>query len=200
MAVHAESSIQLNTIPAYTSLLGGHFYYKSTNATLEHPTPPSANIIQDNRTLSNPSTWGYNTHIAANGIKLRYNEIDLSAWSADNGLQLYYPVKTGGIITGSQLGAQFTANSLDFYKPGGENASASLDLTGLNIVEGSIKLGTAQIEYFHSRDREVDLNKQYYIRTGTGTQDDPYVYEQVSNIPTGTIMDILAHKLVGLVV
>ena len=75
MAVHAESSIQLNTIPAYTSLLGGHFVYRSNGT---RPTPASANVINglDNFDSSDPSTWGYNTHIGANGIKLRYNEID----------------------------------------------------------------------------------------------------------------------------
>lgn len=164
MAVHAESSIQLNTIPAYTSLLGGHFYYKSTEATQEHPTPPSANIIEIASTPSNPSTWKYNTHIGANGIKLRYNEIDLSVWSALNGLQLYSPTVTNGVIVDNQLGAQLTSSALTFYKPGAANLTKGLELdattvkfygsnqsnpdailssTGLKLVKGGIEAGTS---------------------------------------------------------
>lgn len=164
MAVHAESSIQLNTIPAYTSLLGGHFYYKSTEATQEHPTPPSANIIEIASTPSNPSTWGYNTHIGANGIKLRFNEVDLSSWSALNGLQLYSPTVTNGVIVDNQLGAQLTSSALTFYKPGAANLTKGLELdattvkfygsnqsnpdailssTGLKLVKGGIEAGTS---------------------------------------------------------
>lgn len=161
MAVHAESSIQLNTIPAYTSLLGGHFVYRANGT---QTTPASANIIESSKYLDNPAQWKYNTHIGSNGIKLRYNEIDLSTWSASNGLQLYYPVINNGIIISSQLGAQFTAEGLNFYKPSNEiiAPSASLTSEGLNVLEGSIKLGEEKIEYFISHDREVDENKIYY--------------------------------------
>lgn len=164
MAVHAESSIQLNTIPGYTSLLGGHFVYKSTDSQ-SGLTKPSANVIQNVKVnnvdvTNDPTRWGYNTHIGANGIKLRYNEIDLSEWSAANGLKLYYPVLTNGVITNSQLGAQFTANDLSFYKPGGQTASAVLNSNGLNIAEGTITLGT--FTYQKTSDITVIAGKNYY--------------------------------------
>lgn len=161
MAVHAESSIQLNTIPAYTSLLGGHFYYKSTATTL---TPQSANVIQN--VSNSPSEWQYNTHIGSNGIKIRYNEIDLSEWSATNGLKLYYPVLTNGVITNSQLGAQFTASDLSFYKPGGQTASAVLNSNGLNIVEGSMILGSED-STTHRHPFEVNSNGSLYAIDAT---------------------------------
>ena len=47
MAVHAESNIQLNTIPAQTSLLGGHFVYFQGNTGSGGNTPASANVIAE---------------------------------------------------------------------------------------------------------------------------------------------------------
>ena len=142
MAVHAESSIQLNTIPAHTSLLGGHFIYKSTAGTQEHPTPPSANVIEIATTPSNPSTWGYNTHIGANGIKLRYNEIDLSTWT-NTGL-IFYNLGLGNTNNKS---IELNSSGLYLYRPltagesGPQPTAAQLTATGLNITEGSITLG-----------------------------------------------------------
>ena len=112
MAVHAESSIQLNTIPAYTSLLGGHFVYRANGT---QSTPASANVVESSINLSNPAQWGYNTHIGASGIKLRYNEIDLSAW---------------------------TNNSLSFYNPSTHEADAILTSNGLVLSKGGIVVGT----------------------------------------------------------
>lgn len=155
MAVHAESSIQLNTIPAYTSLLGGHFVYRSNGT---QTTPASANVINglSNFNTSSPSTWGYNTHIGANGIKLRYNEIDLSAWTG-NGLILYSPSTSSQGAPMMELSANelkfFSANNstyplmalsgqaINFYQYGSDNVAAVLSNSGLNITEGSITLG-----------------------------------------------------------
>lgn len=95
MAVHAQSNIQLNTIPAYTSLLGGHFVYR-THGT--QSTPASANVVENSINLSNPAQWGYNTHIGASGIKLRYNENDLSSWTSQ-GISIYNPITGEADIT-----------------------------------------------------------------------------------------------------
>ena len=75
-----------------TALLGGHFIYKSTTS-VSGLTPPSANVVQTIEdegidVTDNPAKWGYNTHIGANGIKLRLNETDLIHLS-ENGLNIY---------------------------------------------------------------------------------------------------------------
>lgn len=211
MAVHAESSIQLNTIPAYTSLLGGHFYYKSTNATLEHPTPQSANVIEIATTPSNPSTWGYNTHIGANGIKLRYNEITLSEW-INNCLTFYKPGTTNPSlqITGGNNAALniynpesnvktlgLDVNGLSFYGTSVSAPDVTLNADGLTLINGSIRGGVVgqdeflylspQVfsdeyeEYVLSTDTTVDETKTYYTRSG---EEGEYVYTEVSE-PTG---------------
>lgn len=140
MAIHAESNIQLNTIPAYTSLLGGHFYYKSTAGTQEHPTPPSANVIQNASNPSNPATWGYNTHIGANGIKLRYNETDLSSWTA-NELAFYQPSTSNKTLS-------LTSNGLNFYGSSTSSPDATLTNSGLKLVKGGIEAGTPNTNNF----------------------------------------------------
>ena len=101
-----------------TALLGGHFIYTSqTYGT----TPPSANVVQvieddgDDVTYI-PTAWGYNTHIGANGIRLRHNEIVLSEWNT---------------------------SGLSFYNPSTHNADVTLDTNGLNLIHGGIKAGTA---------------------------------------------------------
>ena len=118
MTVHAQINCKLTTKPAKTSLLGGHFIYRvdTRQGTL---TPSSANIVQNvsvhgQDVTDYPSQWGYNTHIGANGIKLRYNENVLSEWAT-----------TG----------------LAFYNPNTNTIAASVSSSGLNIVEGTINLG-----------------------------------------------------------
>ena len=209
MAVHAESSIQLNTIPAYTSLLGGHFIYKidTTPGTL---TPSSANIIQNSN--DNPSQWGYNTHIGANGIKLRYNETTLSEW-INNCLTFYKPGTTNPSlqVTGGNNAALniynpesnaktlgLNANGLSFYGTSVSAPDVTLNADGLTLINGSIRGGVVgqdeflylspQVfadeyeEYILSTDTEVDETKTYYTRSG---EEGEYVYTEVSE-PTGS--------------
>lgn len=141
-----------------TALLGGHFIYNTTWTT--EKTPHSANVVQyvereeQGQTIdvsSNPAQWGYNTHIGSNGIKLRYNETDLSSW---------------------------TENGIEFYNPQSHEASANLSSTGLNITEGSIQLGERIVDYFLSRDKEIKypLKKVYYLKEGDS---EPYRYVPV---------------------
>ena len=137
MAVHAETNCVLNTIPAYTSLLGGHFVYKS-NASSSGLTLPSANIIQNLH--DNPVNWGYNTNIGANGINLRYNEINLSQWST-TGLIFYLPVIQNGNVTQGYKGLEITNNAINIYNPSTHNADAILDSNGLILSKGGIKAG-----------------------------------------------------------
>ena len=117
MAVHAESSIQLSTIPAYTSLLGGHFIYNANWETAG--TPHSANIVQ---TITkngidvshSPQDWEFNTHIGANGIHLRYNEIPITTVGV-NGIELKAPILRNGLIVDTEAGIQITSDEMNFY-------------------------------------------------------------------------------------
>ena len=209
MAVHAESSIQLNTIPAYTSLLGGHFVYKSTTSP-SGLTVPSANIIENLN--DNPIQWGYNTHIGSNGIKLRYNETTLSEW-INNCLTFYKPGTTNPSlqITGGNNAALniynpknnvktlgLDANGLSFYGTSTSAPDVTLNADGLTLINGSIRGGVVgqdeflylspQVfsdeyeEYVLSTDTVVDETKTYYIRSG---EEGEYVYTEVSE-PTGS--------------
>lgn len=138
MAVHAQSNIRLNTIPAYTSLLGGHFVYKSS-ASPSGLTLPSANIIQ--KLHDNPANWEYNTNIGANGINLRYNEVVLSQWTT-NGLTFYLPASSGGVVTQGSKGLEITQSGINFYNPTSHGVDATLDSNGLTLTKGGIKVGT----------------------------------------------------------
>ena len=92
MAVHGQTEITLNTIPARTSLLGGHFIYKSTRSS-SMLTPPSANVVENVKVgnidvTDDPTQWGHNVHIGSDGIRLRYNENLLSEWDT-TGIKFY---------------------------------------------------------------------------------------------------------------
>lgn len=119
MATHAQNSITLNTIPAYTSLLGGHFRFGEGRG---------ANVVQFN--TESPQEWGYNTHVEANGIQLRYNTDVLSEW---------------------------TTSHLKFFHPNSNTADATLDVNGLITSKGGIEAGTKNTNnyiYLYSHDDE----------------------------------------------
>lgn len=209
MAVHAQTNYILTTKPAKTSLLGGHFIYRvdTTQGTL---TPSSANIIQN--AADNPQQWGYNTHIGANGIKLRYNEITLSEWKADRltfykpgtnnpSLELISGVNTALNIynpTNNTKTLGLDISGLNFYGTSTSTPDVTLNADGLTLINGSIRGGivgqdeflylSPQVyadeyeEYILSEDTEVDETKVYYIRSG---EEGEYVYTEVSE-PTGS--------------
>lgn len=113
-----------------TALLGGHFIYNTTWST--NKTPHSANVVQTILdegidVTDNPAKWGYNTHIGADGIKLRMNETDLIHLS-ENGLNIYKDGESVAVYgddsrIGKDDGAAFYINDnslLGFYmKPVG---------------------------------------------------------------------------------
>ena len=211
MAVHAESNIQLNTIPAQTSLLGGHFVYFQGNTSSGGNTPASANVIADSRYLSIPAQWGYNTHIGANGIKLRYNETTLSEWKTDRltfykpgtnnpSLELISGINTALNIynpTNNTKTLGLDTSGLNFYGTSTSTPDVTLNADGLTLINGSIRGGivgqdeflylSPQVfadeyeEYVLSEDTEVDETKVYYIRSG---EEGAYIYTEVSE-PTG---------------
>lgn len=212
MAVHAESNIQLNTIPAQTSLLGGHFVYFQGNTGSGGNTPASANVIADSRYLSIPAQWGYNTHIGANGIKLRHNETTLSEWKTDRltfykpgtnnpSLELISGINTALNIynpTNNTKTLGLDVSGLNFYGTSASAPDVTLNANGLTLINGSIRGGivgqdeflylSPQVfadeyeEYILSEDTEVDETKVYYIRSG---EEGEYVYTEVSE-PTGS--------------
>ena len=120
---------------AATALLGGHFIYRSTASTSGR-TPASANVVQtikDNNNIDvtdDPTKWEYNTHIGANGIKLRYNENDLSSWTSQ-GISIYNPITHNAAM-------QLTGQTLNFYNPNNDRLSLSLNSNGLNFYGSSI--------------------------------------------------------------
>lgn len=65
---------------------------------------------------STPNTWGYNTFIANGGLKLRYNQIDLTTLST-NALTFYRPNVTSGAISGSVKAMELGTSALTFYSP-----------------------------------------------------------------------------------
>ena len=210
MAIHAESKIQLNTIPVNTSLLGGHFLYKSSESQTGL-TKPSANVIQYAGTPSDPARWGYNTNIGANGIKLRHNETTLSEWNI-NGLTFYTPGTNNPsleLISGINTALNIynptnntktlglDTSGLNFYGTSTSTPDVTLNADGLTLINGSIRGGivgqdeflylSPQVfadeyeEYVLSEDTEVDETKVYYIRSG---EEGAYIYTEVSE-PTG---------------
>jgi hypothetical protein len=208
MAVHAQTNYILTTKPAKTSLLGGHFIYRvdTTQGTL---TPSSANITEN--AVDNPQQWGYNTHIGANGIKLRHNEITLSEWKADHltfykpgtnnpSLELISGVNTALNIynpTNNTKTLGLDTSGLNFYGTSTSAPDVTLNADGLTLINGSIRGGivgqdeflylSPQVfadeyeEYILSEDTEVDETKTYYIRSG---EEGVYIYTEVSE-PTG---------------
>lgn len=252
MAVHAESSIQLNTIPGYTSLFGGHFVYRS-NDTIKQgitTTTAGAGIIQNLN--SDPAQWGYNTWIGSNNIQLRRGEVADATLSTnglviakggviaggigqDEGLYLSTEIYNTALQIGSSdinkkdwkliLGKNFGVDENgNLYASGGIIGNSNsyinittegIELTGSNVnievdslnsvidpdewmqshevyktsviyslTEDTIKKDNKNYyqkieDYVLTRDLEVQNDKDYYIRSGTGTSEDPYKYTVV---------------------
>lgn len=102
-----------------TALLGGHYIYNSEWQTSN--TPHSANVVQTVTSngidvSDDPTKWEYNTHIGANGIRLRYNEIILSEWKT-NSLIFYIPTQKNNNLVQGEKGLEITASGIDLYNP-----------------------------------------------------------------------------------
>ena len=134
----SDALSQATTAVEATSLLGGHFIYNSTWQTTN--TPHGANVVQnvgiDGIYEQTPSQWQYNTHIGSNGIKLRYNEIDLSTWITDR---------------------------LTFYTPLYEYHEYN-NTTGNPKELGLFEYNNITEEYFYTADEQFDQEKVYYYR------------------------------------
>ncbi len=134
-----------------TALLGGHFVYNSEWET-EH-TPHSANVIEiaqiereseiegeDSEIIDvtdDPTQWGYNVHIGANGIKLRKNELTLSDW---------------------------TENALTFYLPYSDPQEISTQLTQNGMIVNQGGIINNKLTYFLTSDTAINTNKDYYTK------------------------------------
>lgn len=135
MAVHAQTTCTLSTIPAKTSLLKGHFLFSDGYA----------NVIENVDNSS--SNWKSNVHIGANGIQLRYNNIILSEWVA----------KTITPTGGASIDPNFT-----FYYPKEEQTSGSGNESLLVPVQGlsALKLSAGGVSLY----RDSDTNESESIR------------------------------------
>lgn len=96
---------------------------------------------------TNPQTYGYNTLLRHNKLALRYNTIDMTTLTT-GALTFYHPaVDSLDHYVQGKKGLELNADSLIFYKPlnydsqESEVPAATLNSTGLNIVEGTIRLG-----------------------------------------------------------
>ena len=115
------------------------------NPTSTYPagTYAAAGVNNADVTESNSSTYGFNTWLNQEALRLRYNAINLTALST-SGLSLYYPIVSNNVITNSGLGAQLTSTGLRFYKPTTSGTTGAntvtLDSNGLEISEGTIRI------------------------------------------------------------
>ena len=154
----------------------------------------------------NSSTYGYNTYYA-NGIKLRYNSINLTTLLHD-GLSLYYPVvDDDNNIVDSAVGASLSVNALSFFQPpiiNGSNVTqgnktlelngdslsfygsststpdATLTSNGLKLVKGGIEAGkpnTNDFVYISSTDFVGQIKSFYRLTLDTEIEDDKTYYE-----------------------
>lgn len=130
--------IQATAAKNATDLMGGHFIYGG--AIPNSLTPASARVIEQIKdgtvdVTNDPSKWGHNVIIGSNGIKIRHNEKDLSAWTATDGLTIY------DSISGKKMATYGV--STKFYS-GEEQASQDNPLVEINssgVYIGS-QLGT----------------------------------------------------------
>lgn len=115
------------------------------NPTSTYPagTYAAAGVNNGDITESNSSTYGFNTWLNQEALRLRYNAINLTALST-SGLSLYYPIVSNNVITNSGLGAQLTSTGLRFYKPTTSGTTGAntvtLNSNGLEISEGTIRI------------------------------------------------------------
>lgn len=115
------------------------------NPTSTYPagTYAAAGVNNADVTESNSSTYGFNTWLNQEALRLRYNAINLTALST-SGLSLYYPIVSNNVITNSGLGAQLTSTGLRFYKPTTSGTTGAntvtLNSNGLEISEGTIRI------------------------------------------------------------
>lgn len=170
-----------------TALLGGHFIYKST-ASASGLTSPSANVVQtvvDNGidVSDDPTKWEYNTHIGANGIRLRYNETVLSEWKT-NSLTFFKPNTTYPALN-------LTGTAITFYNPSNNNAQLIIGANGA-LQSGGYTRGSDS--KFSSNGTKIDLangdiiTKYFRISQGleNGLTPGAYIYGTIEALD-GTI-------------
>lgn len=100
------------------------------------------NIIFSTNT---PNTWGFNTFITNGGLKLRYNQIDLTTLST-NALTFYQPPTINGstIIQGKKT-IELGNSALTFYNPSdGITKKIALNEEGLLIYDSDGQNAIAQ--------------------------------------------------------
>lgn len=94
---------------------------------------------------NDPTTWGFNTFITNGGLKLRYNQIDLTTLST-NALIFYQPPTiNGSTITQGKKTIELGNSALTFYNPNdGITKKIALNEDGLLIYDSNGQNAIAQ--------------------------------------------------------
>lgn len=132
----------------------GNILMQNTGLTIRNGAVALASLTNDALNFYNPTT--HNVAMQLTGQALNFYE-----------------------STNNKLALSLTGQALDFYNLEEDRVSASLNNEGLNITEGSIKLGEKITDYFLSRDKGIvyPLKKVYYSREGDS---ESYEYVPVS--------------------
>ena len=168
----SQSTSAQETVVQINNLLGGHF---SSGSALTQLTPGGAWIIEQVKEggvdlWSVPSKWHHNVTIGSNGINLRYNEAvmaQLAANQNNNTALTFYqpPIINEGTTTQGKKTLELSNSALIFYNPSdGITPAATLNASGLKIVDGSISLGTTGSDRVHLSTKDlssaIEINGQ----------------------------------------
>lgn len=159
----SQSTSAQETVVQINNLLGGHF---SSGSALTQLTPGGVWVIEQVQEggvdLWNvPSKWHHNVTIGSNGINLRYNEAvmaQLAANQSENTALTFYqpPTISGTTTTQGNPTMVLSGGALTFYNPSdGVTTAATLNSTGLKIVDGSISLGTTGSNRVHLSTKDL---------------------------------------------
>ena len=135
----------------------------------------ASGIDQVELVYGNANTYGFNSYLGHQDLKFNYNNIPLTTIGLE-GLKLYSPLFTNGVITGSQVGVKLDRDGLYLYRPGTSVIDAQLDNNGLVLRHGGIISGEQRNnnfiylstqdfplqEYQLTTDIAVDSSKTYY--------------------------------------
>ena len=163
--VLTDNSASALTAYESTTLLGGHFFYKSTD--LSASTLGGANIVQFIENSSgqdvtdNPGQWGYNVHIGANGIQIRENEDVLSEWTT-SALKFY---NYGANYPTIRLTNNNSTKSLIFSNPNTNNSLMELVANNDN---------TSYLTFYdtsssHNQLMKLDTNSLIFYKDGNNS-------------------------------
>ena len=118
---NAQSALSIaNSTEIAQQALATKLKYMWTDETEDTTTPAGSYMASGINgvtfSVTNPSTYGFNSQARHTHTAFRYNAIDLTTVGVD-GVKLYFPIISNNVITNSALGTELTANGLNFYQP-----------------------------------------------------------------------------------